>query len=69
MYLEKLPDWDQPEHFSRAGFLYDGQDDGDQIKTVFPGGAAEAAGLKAGDLITAINGAKPADDPDDPAFN
>jgi Aspartyl protease/PDZ domain len=68
MYLEKLPDWDQRELFSRAGFLYDEQNDGDQIKTVFPGGAAEAAGLKAGDLITAINGAKPADDPHDPAF-
>jgi hypothetical protein len=69
MYLEKLPDWNRRELFSRSGFLYDGQEDGDQIKTVFPGGAADAAGLKAGDLITAINGAKPADDPDDPAFN
>ncbi len=68
MYLEKLPNWDQREIFNRAGLLYDGQDAGDEIKTVFPGGPAEAAGLKRGDLITAIDGAKPADVANDPAF-
>jgi Aspartyl protease len=36
MYLEKLPDWDERELFNRAGLLYDGQDGGDEIKTVFP---------------------------------
>lgn len=68
MYLEKLPNWEQREAFSRAGFLYDGEDPGDRIKTVFSGSPAASAGLSPGDLITAINGAKPADDPQDPAF-
>ena len=67
MYLEKLPDWDARELFNRAGLIYDNQDRGDEVKTVFPGGPAEAAGLRPGDLITAIDGTKPADD-HDPAF-
>ena len=68
MYLEKLPDWDKREAFSRTGFLYDGEDAGDRIKTVFAGTPAAKAGLVPGDLITAVNGAKPADDSRDPAF-
>jgi S1-C subfamily serine protease len=38
------------------------------VKIVFPGSPAEAAGLRRGDLITDINGTKPADDAHDPAF-
>jgi hypothetical protein len=68
MYLEKLPDWDRRELFSRAGFLYDTQDDGDEIKTVFAASAAANAGLKPGDVIVAINEDKPVDDPHDPTF-
>ena len=68
MYLEKLPNWDARELFNRAGLIDDGQDSGDEVQTVFPGSPAEAAGLRRGDLITAINGAKPGDDAHDPAF-
>lgn len=68
MYLEKLPDWDKREAFSRTGFLYDGEDAGDRIKTVFASTPAAKAGLAPGDLITAVNGAKPADDSRDPTF-
>jgi predicted aspartyl protease len=68
MYLEKLPNWDQRELFSRAGFLYDTQEDGDEIKTVFAASPAATAGLEAGDVIVAINGSKPVDDPHDPTF-
>jgi S1-C subfamily serine protease len=35
---------------------YDGGGDGMEISGVMPGGAAEAAGLKKGDKITAIGG-------------
>ncbi len=68
MYLEKLPDWNKREAFSRTGFLYDGEDAGDRVKTVFIGSPAAKAGLAVGDLITAVNGEKPADDSRDPAF-
>jgi len=38
------------------------------VKTIFPCSPAETIGLKQGDLITAVNGAKPADNLHDPAF-
>lgn len=66
MYLDKLPDWDKREAFSRTGFLYD--DAGDRIKTVFGGSPAAKAGLVSGDLVTAVNSAKPADDSRDLEF-
>ncbi|RRA47584.1 PDZ domain-containing protein [Acidipila sp. EB88] len=59
MYLEQVPGWDAPEVFNRAGLIYDEQAGGDEIKTVLPGGPAQLAGLRPGDLITAINGNKP----------
>jgi predicted aspartyl protease len=68
MYLQKLSNWDAHELFNRAGLIYDGQDGGDEVKTVFPGGPAEAAGLRRGDLITAINGIKPTGDANDPVY-
>ena len=68
LYLDPRADWPAREIFNRAGLVYDGQDDGDLIKTVFPGGPAEAARLQRGDLITAINGVKPTGDSNDPAF-
>lgn len=36
--------------------------------TVFAGSPAEAAGLRRGDLITAIDGSKPLEEQQDPAF-
>lgn len=68
MYLEKTPFWNQPTGFNRTGMLVDYNHDSDEIKTVFPGGPAEAAGLRQGDRILTVNGTKPADDPNDPLF-
>ena len=68
MYLEKLPGWNKPEIFNRAGLIYDEQAAGDEIKTVFAGSPAEAAGLRRGDLITAIDGSKPLEEQQDPVF-
>ena len=68
MYLETLPEWDQRELFNRAGLIYDAQENGDEVKTVLPSSPAEAAGLKRGDLITAINGSKPLEEENDPIF-
>ncbi|MGA7157417.1 MAG: aspartyl protease family protein [Acidobacteriaceae bacterium] len=68
MYLEKTPGWDRREAFNRAGLVLDFEDGGDNVMTVLPGSSGEAAGLKVGDRITAIDGKTPADDPNDPAF-
>lgn len=68
MYLEKLPGWNNPEIFNRAGLIYDEKVAGDEIKTVFVGSPAEAAGLRRGDLITAIDGIKPLEEQQDPTF-
>lgn len=68
MYLEKTPLWNKPASFNRTGMLVDYNHDSDEIKTVFPGGPADAAGLRQGDRILTINGTKPADDPNDPLF-
>ena len=69
MYLEKTPLWNKPASFNRSGMLVDYNHDSDEIKTVFPGSPAEAAGLRQGDRILTINGTKPSDDPNDPLFN
>jgi predicted metalloprotease with PDZ domain len=68
MYLEKTPLWNKPASFNRSGMLVDYNHDSDEIKTVFPGSPAEAAGLRQGDRILTINGTKPSDDPNDPLF-
>lgn len=68
MYLDKAPDWNAREIFNRAGLIYDEQTAGDEVKTVFPGGPAQVAGLQPGDLITAIDGRKPLEEQDDPVF-
>ena len=68
MYLEKTPSWNKPASFNRTGMLVDYNHDSDEVKTVFPGGPADAAGLIQGDRILTINGTKPAEDPNDPLF-
>jgi len=68
MYLEKTPFWNKPAAFNRTGMLVDYNHGSDEIKTVFPGGPAEAAGLRQGDRILTINGIKPSDNPNDPLF-
>jgi hypothetical protein len=68
MYLEKTPSWNKPAAFNRTGMLVDFNHDSDEIKTVLPNSPAEALGLKPGDRILTINGAKPSEDPNDPLF-
>ena len=68
LYLEKTPLWNKPATFNRTGMIVDFNHDSDEVKTVLPGGPADAAGLRQGDRILTINGAKPADDPNDPIF-
>lgn len=68
LYLERYPDWNKREIFNRAGIVYDPVAGVDEVKTVFAGSPAEAAGLKPGDGITAINGKTPSDDPDGAEF-
>jgi hypothetical protein len=68
MYLEKNPGWNKPGAFNRTGMLVDFNQDSDEVKTVFPGSPADAAGLKRGDRIVKINGKTPSNDPNDPLF-
>jgi hypothetical protein len=68
MYLEKNANWAKPEVFNRAGLILDTVDGAESVMTVLPGSSGEAAGLKLGDKITAINGQPLSDDPNDPVF-
>ena len=68
MYLEQAPGWNKPVAFNRVGVLVDFNHDSDEVKTVLPGSPAAVAGLRQGDRILNINGARPSDDPNDPMF-
>jgi hypothetical protein len=68
LYLEKNGNWGKSGVFNRAGIVIDPVEQGQKIMTVLPGGPGETAGLTAGDVITAIDGHAPGDDPNDPSF-
>jgi len=58
MYLKRLPEpIEDAATFDRSGAWINTADNGFEIVNVTPGGAAQAAGLKAGDHIVAVDGA------------
>lgn len=60
MYLKPNKNYDAPMNYDRAGMWFNGKDGNFEVKSVLSGGPAGKAGLKVGDVITAVNG-KPAD--------
>lgn len=68
LYLEKTTRWGKPEIFNRAGLITEPEAHGQRVETVFPGSPGVEAGLKAQDLITAIDGKPTTDDLAIPAF-
>jgi hypothetical protein len=68
MYLEKNTSYGKPDVFNRAGLLLDYYPENLKIKTVIPRGPGARAGLKAGDVITRIDGEPPTDDTMQNAF-
>jgi predicted aspartyl protease len=59
MYLKPNKAHDTPMNFDRSGMWINGSSAGFVVKTVMSGGPAAKAGLKPGDVITAVDG-KPA---------
>lgn len=59
MYLKPNRDYAAPMNYDRSGMWINARDGDFVLKSVMPGGPAAHAGLKAGDVITAVNG-KPA---------
>jgi predicted aspartyl protease len=68
MYLEKNSSYGAPDIFNRAGLVLDPDPDHLTVKTVIPDSPGAAAGLKADDVITAIDGRAPTDDTLQSAF-
>jgi hypothetical protein len=68
VYFETTKDSTQPEVFNRAGFIFDSFGHGLQVMTVLPDSPGAQAGVQTGDVITAIDGKKPDDDMNQPAF-
>jgi len=60
-FLAKNADFNQPFVFSRVGFSGTFEGDGYEVLTITPGGPAEKAGLKKGDVLTVLDG-QPAKD-------
>lgn len=56
MYLKPNRDNGAPMNYDRSGMWVNARDGGFVVKAVMPGGPADKAGLKVGDLITAVNG-------------
>ena len=68
LYLEKNSNWGKPGIFNRAGVILGKGDQGERVMTVLPGSPAESAGLRVGDVITAIDQKPPEDLSEQPAF-
>jgi predicted aspartyl protease len=71
LYFEKNSNWGKPEVFNRAGIVVDSIQQDQKVMTILPGSPAEIAGVAVGDIIMAIDGRAPNDNPlqrDDPAF-
>lgn len=56
MYLKPNKAYGTPMNYDRSGMWINGSSAGFAVKTVMSGGPAEKAGLKPGDVITAVNG-------------
>ena len=59
MYLKPNKDFGAPMDYDRSGMWINGTRGGFAVKAIMAGGPAQQAGLKLGDVITAVNG-KPA---------
>jgi hypothetical protein len=68
VYFETTKDSTKPEVFNRAGFIFDSFGHGLQVMTVLPDSPGAQAGVKVGDVISAIDGKKPDDDVNQPVF-
>ena len=66
IYFETNDRSKEPEVFNRAGLILDSFGHGLQIMSVLPASPAEEAGLKKGDVVTAID-SQPVSDDDHPA--
>ncbi|MGH8127708.1 MAG: aspartyl protease family protein [Gammaproteobacteria bacterium] len=60
LYLRPNKDYGMPMNYDRSGMRINGKDGNFEVKSVLLGGPADKAGLKVGDVITAVNG-KPTD--------
>ena len=56
LYFEKNANYGQPDVYDRAGVWIERGDKGYEVVDIVAGGPAAAAGVRAGDLIVAING-------------
>jgi Aspartyl protease/PDZ domain len=68
IFFERTKDSDRPEVFNGAGLIFDSFGRGLQVMTVLPGSPGALAGLKTGDVITAIDGKAPSDEVNSPPF-
>ena len=60
MYLKPNKNYGAPMNYDRSGMWINGTKGGFKVMAVMAGGPAEQAGLKVGDVITAVNGEPPA---------
>lgn len=68
VYFETTKESTEPEVFNRAGLIFDSFGHGLEVMTVLPGSPGAQAGIKVGDVVTAIEGKTPDDRMNQPAF-